>query len=65
MNISSAFETIGVFIVSLFFISIPILCTLSFVYDWFGGLKLILIAACLVEWVGLVYLLIDVADNQD
>jgi len=62
---SMAFETIGIFIVSLFFISIPILCALSFVYNWLGGLKLILTLACFVEWVGLACLLIDVADNHD
>ena len=65
MKIALAFETIGTFVISLFLISIPILCTLSFVYNWFAGLKLILITACLVEWVGLASLLIYVADNQD
>lgn len=61
----TAIEIIGVFVISLFFISIPILCTLSFVYNWEGFFKLILIVACLVEWVGLACLLIDVADNHD
>ena len=60
-----AFEIIGAFIISLLFISIPILCTLSFVYNWFGSLKLILIVACFVEWVGLMSLLVDISDKQD
>lgn len=60
-----AFEVVGTFIISLFFISIPILCTLSFVYNWLSSLKFILIVTCLVEWVGLMSLLVDVADKQD
>ena len=59
------FEIVGTFIVSLFFMSIPVLCTLSFVYSWYPGIKMILIVACIVEWIGLISLLIDVADNQD
>ena len=60
-----AIRMIGVFVISLFFISIPILCTLSYVYNWFGFVSLMLIAACFVEFVGLMCLLMDVADNQD
>lgn len=60
-----AFEIVGTFIISLFFMSIPILCTLSFVYNWFAGIKFILIVACLVEYFGLMSLLVDVADKQD
>ncbi len=61
----TAFEIVGTFIISLFFMSIPILCTLSLVYNWFAGLKLILIVACLIEWIGLICLLTDMADKQD
>ena len=60
-----AFEVVGTFIISLFFMSIPILCTLSFVYDWFASFKFILIVACIVEWVGLINLLVSVADKQN
>ena len=45
----TAFEIIGLFIVSLFCISIPVLCTLSFAYDWFAGCKIFLIMGCLAE----------------
>lgn len=60
-----AFEIVGTFIVSLFFMSIPILCTLSFVYEWYASLKMILIVACFVEWIVLMSMLVDIADHQD
>ena len=60
-----AFEIIGTFIISLFFISIPILCTLSFVYNWFASFKFILIVACLVELFVLISLLVEIADKQN
>ena len=60
-----AIETVGIFIISLFFMSIPVLCTLSFVYNWYGCFKLILIVACLVDWVVLSSMLVDIADMQD
>lgn len=60
-----AFEIVGTFIISLFFMSIPILCTLSFVYNWFAGIRFILIVACFVEWFGLINLLVGIADKQD
>ena len=59
------FEIIGVFIVSLFLMAIPVLGTLSFVYNWFPGSKFILIVACLIEYFGLVILLSNVSDIQD
>ena len=61
----TAFEIVGTFISSLFFMSIPILCTLSLVYNWYGCFTLILGVACIVEWIGLISLLIDVADKHD
>lgn len=59
------FEIIGNFIVSLFLIAIPILCTLSLVYNWFAGLKFILIVACFIEWFGLVNLFAKIGDKRD
>lgn len=61
----TVYELIGAFIVSLFLISIPVLCTLSFVYDWYAGLKFLFIVACVVEYFGLVSLLSQMADKQD
>jgi len=58
-----ATEIIGIFILSLFFMSIPILCTLSFVYKWYPGIIFILIVACIVEWIGLINLLVLVSDE--
>lgn len=59
------FEMIGSFIASLFFISIPVLCTLSLVYNWFPGVIFALIVACCVEFFGLMYLLLEIADKQN
>lgn len=61
----ATFETIGVLIVSLFLMAIPILCTLSFVYNWFPGLKFILIIACFIELLWLMNLLLEISDKRD
>lgn len=61
----TVFEIIGAFIVSLFLMAIPVLCTLSFVYDWYAGFKFILFFACLFEWIGLMNLLNEISDKQD
>lgn len=58
-------EIIGIFIISLFLIAIPILCTLSFVYNWFPGAKFILLVTCIFEWFGLINLLGKISDEQD
>lgn len=60
-----AIKIVGIFVISIFFISIPILCTISFVYNWFPGITFILIVACVVEWVALMNLLLDMTDKQD
>ena len=54
---NKVFEIIGAFIVSLLLMAIPILCTLSFVYNWFASFKFLFIVACFVEWLGLINLL--------
>ena len=59
------FETIGTFIVSLFLMAIPVLCTLSFVYNWFLGINFFLCVACVVEWLGVISVLIKLSDMQD
>lgn len=61
----TVFELIGSFIVSLLLICIPVLCTLSFVYDWYLGVKFFLIVACGVEYLGLINLLLEMADKRD
>lgn len=60
-----AFEIIGTFIVSLLLMAVPVLCPLSFVYDWFAGSKFILIVACIFEYFGLACLLTEVSDIHD
>lgn len=53
----TVFEMIGLLIASLFLMSMPVLCTLSFAYNWFASLKFILIIACIIELFGLASLL--------
>lgn len=48
---------IGSFVVAIIFIAIPILVSLSFVYDWYGCIKLFLIIATSLELFGLVDLI--------
>lgn len=59
------FEIIGTFIVSLFLMAIPILCALSFAYNWYAGLKFILVVACWIELLGLMSLLLEIGDKQE
>ena len=61
----TVFEIIGAFIISLFLMAIPILCTLSIVYNWFPGLKFILVVACIIELLGLVNAMIEISDIRD
>lgn len=58
------FETIGALIVSLFLMAIPILCTLSIVYNWSAGFKVILIFACFIELYGFLDILLKIGDKQ-
>lgn len=60
-----ATEIVGLFVISLVFMAIPILCTLSFVYNWFVGLKFILSIACFFEWTGLMVLLSNMFDKHN
>jgi len=60
-----AFEIIGAFIVSLVLMAIPILCALSFAYNWYAGLKFILVVACWIELLGLMSLLLEIGDKQE
>lgn len=61
----TVFEIIGASIVSLFLMAIPILCALSFAYNWYPGLIFILSVACSVEYLWLMDLLLDISDKQD
>ena len=58
------FEETGIVIISLFLMAIPIVCTLSFAYDWLNDLKFILMVACFVEWLGLMNLLSKIGDEE-
>lgn len=59
------YEMIGILIVSLFLMAMPILCALSFVYNWFAGFKFILICACIIELFGLASLLYVVSQATE
>jgi len=59
------FEIIGAFIVALLLIAIPILCAVSFAYNWFASLKFLLTFACFIEWLGITSLLFVLSDKQD
>ena len=48
---------LGSMVLSAVIISLPILCTLSFVYTWDILLKLLLIAATLLEYLILTFVL--------
>lgn len=58
-------EIVGIFIISLIIIAMPVLCTLSFVYNWYVFLKFILSIACFFEWIGLMNLLVNAADKKN
>lgn len=50
-------EIIGSIVVAIILIAIPILVPLSFVYDWYGGIKMILVVTTILELFGLVDLI--------
>lgn len=54
---------IGSIVVALFIIAIPILATLSWVYDWHDFTKYILAAGTLAEVIGLVCAIYTNADE--
>lgn len=49
---------IGLFIVSAILYAIPILTACSIIYEWDGFLRILLIMASIIEFLGL-YILID------
>ena len=58
-------ELVGLVVISFVLMAIPVLCSLSFAYNWFGGLKFGLVIACLFEWVGLMSWLSNMFDMFD
>lgn len=63
MKIAS--EIVGIFIISWIMMAIPILCTLSWAYNWFAGLKFILSIICFFEWIGIMSLISNTTDRKD
>lgn len=58
-------EIVGLFIISLTFMAVPILCSLSFAYNWLVFFKFILFIACFAELIGIMSLLAAMFDKQD
>lgn len=50
-------EIIGSIVVAIILIAIPIFVTLSFAYDWYGGIKTFLVIATMIELFSLVDLI--------
>lgn len=50
-------EIIGSVVVAIILIAIPICVSLSFAYDWYGGIKTFLVIATIIELLGLVDLI--------
>lgn len=61
----TVFETIGILIASLFLMAIPILCALSFVYNWVASIKFFLIVVCIIELFGLASLLAELSEAME
>lgn len=57
-------KMIGSLVVAIIFIAIPILVSLSFVYDWYGGIKTFLVVATILEVLYLVDLIMERASNH-
>lgn len=58
-------EIVGLFVISLVLMAVPVLCTLSFAYNWLSFFKFILSIACFVECIGLMSLLAYMFDKHD
>ena len=50
-------EIIGSVVVAIILIAIPICVSLSFVYDWYGGIKMFLVVVTILELLGLMDLI--------
>ena len=50
---------IGYLIVSIIIFAIPILTTLSFVFNWYVGIKFLLILLSIIDYIGIFSMLCD------
>lgn len=53
---------IGLLVVTVFLYAIPILTVCSFIYDWYTGVRFMLIVTSIIELIGLNYLIDFIAD---
>lgn len=58
-------EMLGSMTLSAVIISLPILCTLSFVYSWNGSIQVALTAGTLVEYVTLTFAILKIVGYED
>lgn len=62
----SLFIFIGSFIITIILLAIPVLTTLSFVYNWDGFIKFILIAFAISEFaLTTTYFWVEVKDKEE
>ena len=52
-------KTIGVFVLSSIIIGVPLLCGLSFVFNWNAFAKMFLIFGTFLSWVWVLSLIVD------
>lgn len=50
MDFEALCKAIGVIVIGLIIIAIPILCGLSFGYNWYGGIKTFLVVLVIIEY---------------
>ena len=49
MKFEEMIKVLGSLVLSLIIVALPVLCGLSFGYNWYGGIKLFFIAITFVE----------------
>ena len=57
--------TIGMFIVTAILYAIPIITACSIIYEWDGLLRILLIMASIIEFLGLSVLIMDKVDEGE
>ena len=57
--------TIGMFIVTAILYAIPIITACSIIYEWDGFLRILLIMASIIEFLGLSVLIMDKVDEGE
>lgn len=56
---------IGVFVLTAILYAIPIITACSIIYEWDGLLRILLIMASIIEFLGLSVLIMDKVDREE